>query len=146
MGGRSAYARGMTSGLAVRATSASQSRDGRITGEHNNIGLLERVLVVGRICSIDLGCTMAVQERRERLVEDRGIGQWRKRLPGALQELLANRRAHPRSRHANIVPPVPCAQGPRLPPHAIRDLKGLDRKTGDAHALDAHMKAPYSCT
>jgi hypothetical protein len=33
------------------------------------------VLVIGRVSGIDLGSTMAIQECRERSVEDRGIRQ-----------------------------------------------------------------------
>ena len=70
------------------------------------VRLLERVLVVDGVGSIDLGGTMPVDQRRERLVQKSCVRQRRKRPTGARQEILVHRCAYSRPGHAMIMPHI----------------------------------------
>jgi hypothetical protein len=84
---------------------------------------LDWVSVVRRVRSIDFDRAVAGQESSERLIDERGIRQLRTCPSRAREQLLVDRRAHPHSCHATLIP------------HLCHAYEGIDRCThggGDA--------------
>jgi hypothetical protein len=76
----------------------SLSRPSRSTSVEGMVG------VRGCVGRVDLGCTVAAEERGERLVDEFGIACHRARLACMFEKPLIDRRAQTRSCHATTMP------------------------------------------